>query len=601
MSPTVPSLPSPSFSFFLLLLPPFTFTFTFAPILLFTSFQLSVVSLLHHSCITTATSPLPHRHTLATNLQTMRRSDRLAAKVTAAATDPTPVVKEEASETKGAPNKNQTKTPPKAKNKAAVTKKTGAKKAGVKIITTTITTGGKTATATATKTKTTVKTAAKSTATASSKKRKAEAEDDNEKANLGGDGATPKKRSRTTKKPDVTAKAEDHDMKQADSVTETDPSTQEKKTKATRKKRSAQQATEDDMDEGSGQGDPKPKRAQTKSTKAKGKMVDNAVAVYQPPVINPSDPCQVLPTELWHQILSLLPLSKVAGLSMVSKTWLDGTRTYPAWKSICEALKLGEPKIKFRSYMAMVCARSFFICDKCHSSSTGRGNASEIPLPVADKDDDDFVWMLCHACRLEYYGRYPENVREAQVDHDWQMKRITKTNAQGIYHLSDEDMYGLYYQERRNPHYRNAYPMKLYDRYEVQERALQVHAGWVGVDAFTNGIAKKRSAAFKARWEGLKTKVHKKPQKEKDVQQQLVEGQEQPSSQSNADGQTQVQASSEDQQRQGGICGSTKDQTLPQTQVLLLPVVETARMVADDFGKQCHSQALLQEPVKVVA
>jgi len=537
----------------------------------------------------------------------MRRSVRLASKATVAATNPTPVVKEETvSEAKGAP-KNQTKTPSKAKNTPAATNKTeiknnaksGAKKAGVKTITTTTTTGGKTTTTTKAKTKTTIKTAAKSTATAPSKKRKAAAEDDNEKVNLGGDGATPKKRSRITKKPDATAEAEDHDMKQADSTTGTDPSTQEKKTKATRKKRSVQKATEDDVDEGSGQGDtaPKPKRAQTKSTKAKGKMVDNAVAVaYQPPVINPSDPCQVLPTELWHQILSLLPLSKVAGLSMVSKTWLDGTRTYPVWKSICEALKLGEPKLKYRSYMAMVCVRSFFICDKCHSSSNGRGNASEIPLPVADKDDDDFVWMLCHACRLEYYDRYPENVREAKVQHDWQMKRITKTNAQGIYHLSDEDMYGLYFQERRNPHYRNAYPMKLYDRYEVQERALQVHAGWVGVDAFTNGIAKKRSAAFKARQAGLKTKVLKKPQKEKDVQQQqLVEGQEQSSSQSNADGQAQVQASSEDQQRQEGICGST----LPQTQVLLLPVVEKARMVADDSGPACLSQALPQESVKV--
>ncbi|KAF9362256.1 hypothetical protein BGX34_006521 [Mortierella sp. NVP85] len=536
---------------------------------------------------------------MATTLQTVRRSFRLVAKATAAATDPTPVVKETASEAEGARNKNRTKTPPKAKNKAAATKKTeiknnaksGAKKAGVKTITTS-TTGRKTTTKP--KPKTTIKTAAKPTATAS-KKRKAEAEDDNDKV---GDGATPKKRSRTTKKP---AKAEDHDMKQADSTTETDPSMQGKKTRVTRKRVSVQKATEDDVNEGSGQGDtaPKPKRAQTKSTKAKGKMVNNAVAVaYQPPpVINPSDPCQVLPTELWHQILSLLPLSKVAGLSMVSKTWLDGTRTYPAWKSICEALNLGEPKLKYRSYMAMVCVRSFFICDKCHSSSNGRGRASEIPLPVANKDDHDFVWMLCHACRLEYYGRYPENVREAQVEHDWQMKRITKTSAQATYHLNDEDLYGLYFHERRNPHYRNAYPMKLYDRDEVQERALQVHAGWVGVDAFTNGIAKKRSAAFKAREDGFKTRVLKKPQKDKDVQQQqLVEGQEQPSSQSNTDGQTQVQASSEDQQRQGGIW-----QTLPQAQVLLLPVVEKARMVADDSGKQYQSQAPLQEPVKVMA
>ncbi|KAK3827716.1 MAG: hypothetical protein J3Q66DRAFT_434411 [Benniella sp.] len=306
------------------------------------------------------------------------------------------------------------------------------------------------------------------TAAASSKKRKAEVEDANEEFNLGGDGATPKKRSRTYQKPDVTA-------------------------------------------------------------------------------INPSDPCQVLPTELWHQILSLLPLSKVAGLSMVSKTWLDGTRAYPAWKPICEALKR-EPKLRFSSYMALVCVQSFFICDKCHSSTNGRHKASEIPLPVADKDDDGLVWMLCHVCRLEYYGRHPENVRKVKVkQRDWKEGRITKTEAQDIYHLSDEDMNGLSFRERRNTHDPNADPVRLYDRYDVQERAVQVHAGWVGVDAFTDGIAEKRCAAAKVRLRS----IPKNPQKKKDVQQQQqVEGQKQPSSQSNADGQTQVQASSEDQQRQ---------------------------------------------------
>ncbi|KAK3827721.1 MAG: hypothetical protein J3Q66DRAFT_408791 [Benniella sp.] len=324
------------------------------------------------------------------------------------------------------------------------------------------------------------------TAAASSKKRKAEPEDGNEKLNLGGDGATPKKRSHTYQ--------------------ETDPSA----------------------------------------------------------VINPSDPCQVLPTKLWHQTLSLLPLSKVAGLSMVSKTWLDGTRAYPAWKSICDALKLGEPKPCFPSYMALVCVRSSFICDKCHSFTNGGVNASEIPLPVADKDDDDSVWMLCHSCRLEYYYRYPENPRADQVEkdwqgfyrhsiledqngHDWLMKWIPDTNARHKYHLSDVDMYGLHFQEILNLHDLKADRMKLYDRYDVQERAVEVHAGWVGVDAFTDGIAEKRCAAAKVR----PRSIPKNPQKKKDVQQQqLVEGQKQPSSQSNADGQTQVQASSEDQQRQ---------------------------------------------------
>jgi len=276
-------------------------------------------------------------------------------------------------------------------------------------------------------------------------------------------------------------------------------------------------------------------------------------------------------------VLSLLPLSQVATSSLVSKTWLDGARAWPVWKQICEASDLGKPKRKYKTYMSLVCAQSYFICDKCHSYSNGFKdfNASEIPLPVdvivkeaekpkteqvqaegqarskdmnkgknkikdnskddqgkikaeqkeQDKDQttqdqgqssadsaaedqvsDDIVerWNLCHTCRTAYYLDHPEEYRRlpGESEDEWEHRRsdrITKTRACSTYYLTEDDLGGLDYREVRNPHHRSWYPMRLYDRYDIQDRALQVHGGWVGVDACTKGIAKARRLACKLR------------------------------------------------------------------------------------------------------
>ncbi|KAF9275600.1 hypothetical protein BGZ68_010657 [Mortierella alpina] len=404
--------------------------------------------------------------------------------------------------------------------------------------------------------------------------------------------------------------------------------------------------------------------------------------------VNPSDPCSVLPTEIWHKVLSHLPLSQVAKTSWVSKTWLDGARQWRVWQQICEKCKLGTPKLKYKTFMAIVCANSYFICDKCHLHSTGSGSyvrRSEIPLKVkvvvkegrprkestterkddevsavsagsvglseikvwletqaqgpgpgpvtdqtlgaqkeqgqdsvhiagsstqsqvqtstavqdqsmdqaaaqsfgqmqlgrdqtstaeptevitrtqegnvveadtnknkdaakqtgADKDkaegthpdatqetnprdsdkdqnqvqdesqgakedkgkgkakeelDEEVTedWNLCLECRQEYYEDHPET-----VDHEWQEMmgetRITKTNARERYHLSEMDLCGIPYEEYDNPHYRYGAPMCLYDIDDVEEEALRVHGGWVGIRAVGSETARKRRAAFKAR------------------------------------------------------------------------------------------------------
>ncbi|KAF9937061.1 hypothetical protein BGZ67_001672 [Mortierella alpina] len=319
----------------------------------------------------------------------------------------------------------------------------------------------------------------------------------------------------------------------------------------------------------------KSKNAETVALKQENHDVEIVSTTAPPRPRNRTDPCELLPTEVWHQVLSLLPLSQAATSSLVSKAWLDGARAWPVWKQICEASKLGKPKRKYKTYMSLVCAQSYFICDKCHSFSHGIKvfNASGIPLPVdvivkkaekpkteqaqgqaenkdtskgtnndtakddkgnnkavekeqeQDKDqkpqdqgqssadsaaDDqasgDIVerWNLCRDCRTAYYLDYPEEYRRlpGESEDDWEHRRsdrITKTRACSTYYLTEEDLAGLDYREVRNPHHRSWYPMRLFDRHDIQDRALDIHGGWVGVDACTKGIARARRLACKLR------------------------------------------------------------------------------------------------------
>ncbi|KAG9323295.1 hypothetical protein KVV02_002274 [Mortierella alpina] len=319
----------------------------------------------------------------------------------------------------------------------------------------------------------------------------------------------------------------------------------------------------------------KSKNAKAVALKQENHDVEMASTTASPRPRNRTDPCEMLPTEVWHQVLSLLPLSQAATSSLVSKTWLDGARAWPIWKQICEASKLGKPKRKYKTYMSLVCAQSYFICDKCHSFSHGIKvfNASGIPLPVdvivkkaekpnteqaqgqaknkdtskgtnedtakddkgnnkavekdkeqhedqkpqdqrqsyADPTADDQAsgdiverWNLCHDCRTAYYLDYPEEYRRlpGESEDDWEHRRsdrITKTRACSTYYLTEEDLAGLDYREVRNPHHRSWYPMRLFDRHDIQDRALDIHGGWVGVDACTKGIARARRLACKLR------------------------------------------------------------------------------------------------------
>ncbi|KAF9132681.1 hypothetical protein BGX30_012583 [Mortierella sp. GBA39] len=261
----------------------------------------------------------------------------------------------------------------------------------------------------------------------------------------------------------------------------------------------------------------------------KGKKT-GAAGVVEPPkpvVINRSDPYPVLPTELWQEVMSYLSLSEITKASSVSKSWLEGTQSLQVWRDICSNSSLGNPKKKYPTHMSLVCSQSYWICERCLTVNNGKG--SNIPLPVEIAELANEKRMLCRACRCRYYKTHPEKVklRKNVMNHygnyiSERDVRITKTDACSKFYLTNEDLMSLSCVTRRNPHYRNAAPMKLYLERKVQKLALEIHGGWIGILAVGREVAKTRRVDAKERAQGLQTRVvqitgKKKTEKNKDT------------------------------------------------------------------------------------
>ncbi|KAG0043417.1 hypothetical protein BGZ89_006473 [Linnemannia elongata] len=281
---------------------------------------------------------------------------------------------------------------------------------------------------------------------------------------------------------------------------------------AGQKKRKAD--PEDDGTDGNGEGSSQagPVNKKPKTTRGKKTGVAGAIEPSKPFVVNKSDPCSVLPTELWHEVMSYLSLSQIVKASSVSKSWLEGTQALPVWRDICTKAALGSPKKKYPTHMSLVCSQSYWICERCLTLNNGKG--SDIPLPVEIVELANEKMMLCRACRCQYYEKHPEptrlrkNVRNGYGEYiDARDVRITKTDACTKYFLKDEDLKSLNAIVKRNPRFRNAAPMKLYLERRVQKQALKVHGGWIGIQAITNEVAKTRRMGAKKRPQELQTHV----------------------------------------------------------------------------------------------
>lgn len=225
--------------------------------------------------------------------------------------------------------------------------------------------------------------------------------------------------------------------------------------------------------------------------------------ISAPPKINPQEPFSSLPVELLQHIISWLPLPEIARASMVSKTWLGAVHCLSVWKIICLEAGLGEPKKKYKTYMALACAESFWICTRCYSYSNAKTHRADLPLPVKDIEDSNRVHMLCLRCRQEYYYKHPAPLKKGvyRKEFDW-VPRAGSIAPNGIYinyglegsQLDGIEMIGS-----------SSQGLPLYDRSEVQKRAIHVHGGWVGVNAVATNPRRKRASACAARAKAAKT------------------------------------------------------------------------------------------------
>lgn len=212
--------------------------------------------------------------------------------------------------------------------------------------------------------------------------------------------------------------------------------------------------------------------------------------------VDPQDPADRLrrivgrvPPEIWHLIFSFMPTSHVPAVSLVSRAMLDICRTWPRWRFICLANNLGEPKRKYRSYMALVCSEALYICDMGDSRSTGTGQfrSSELPLPVLNREDGQ-VWRLCIGCRWAYYDRYPELEVLQEIDANSQVSGLWVRK-----HLFVDGSHMKILNPTRN------HSNWAINKLTATEYALEIHGGHVGLMAVKNKVCKSVRIKYRQR------------------------------------------------------------------------------------------------------
>ncbi|KAG0184248.1 hypothetical protein DFQ28_011519 [Apophysomyces sp. BC1034] len=207
-----------------------------------------------------------------------------------------------------------------------------------------------------------------------------------------------------------------------------------------------------------------------------------------------------LPTELWTMVLAHLQPSELAVVGMVCRNLNSIVLGLPVWRTICEAAKLGVPKRKYKTYFAVSLASSSIICERCYCKCRAAGSSAALPVAL---ESDEGIIRLCLDCRREHYRCHPEsspspsneaaeNTNDAVVDNEngessqqaqlrIPLRRITKSAALTRFRLNERDLSEISCTTHRNPYYRSAAPMRLYDVTDLVRLARRVHGGDVGV------------------------------------------------------------------------------------------------------------------------
>ncbi|CDH52469.1 predicted protein [Lichtheimia corymbifera JMRC:FSU:9682] len=223
-------------------------------------------------------------------------------------------------------------------------------------------------------------------------------------------------------------------------------------------------------------------------------------------------PKPALSMELWELILVELAHfspSQLIELALASKAMYSMVMALPVWQKIISVSgikpvpKRSKPPVT--PYMHVFNHRAR-ICEQCYGY--GYLSGPKAALPVFSIEEGRRIRM-CLPCRQAYYERHPEPVPRTEDDdeeedeNDRRQRRgrrrgrrntrlITKLHGQDMFRLLDRHMDMIPYDQARNPHYRAAAPMRLYDIEDLRNHARHVHGGDVGIEA---ALARARTMA----------------------------------------------------------------------------------------------------------
>ncbi|KAI8577266.1 hypothetical protein K450DRAFT_253018 [Umbelopsis ramanniana AG] len=218
--------------------------------------------------------------------------------------------------------------------------------------------------------------------------------------------------------------------------------------------------------------------------------------------------CQLdrLPAEIIFEIMTYLTPTTFLHLAYLCRRLYQVVCDAPIWETIWRTAGLKKPGRKWKSYREVVLTEAGSICERCYRKSKTFGSNS--PIKIMDTDDDLMI-SLCCRCRCDYYGQHPEPYKEEQAEGPTQTERsvrITKMRAKSEYRLTDDELEGISVNYARNPHYRSAAPMCLYDKKEIIQMARIVHGGDIGIEAAREATIKKGNAMIESRRRNKETR-----------------------------------------------------------------------------------------------
>ncbi|KAF7722695.1 hypothetical protein EC973_002858 [Apophysomyces ossiformis] len=270
------------------------------------------------------------------------------------------------------------------------------------------------------------------------------------------------------------------------------------------------------------------KKMTTNTSKKKPSVAEKKQNTYT--IIRTSD--VYLPTEVWRMIFSYLRPSQLAILASVCRNLNNMVINLSLWKTICEKGNLGVPKRKYRNYFALAAGFHSCICEQCYRKCRLSGSSAALPIMI---ESEHRQIRMCLPCRRDYYEIHPEplpsdetesnngessnsdnnnsssnisdtttttatttetdngnadaeNSQQAQPQAQTQTpgrrrrrERVTKSAAMAEFKLTEGQLSEIPCTLHRNPYYRSAAPMRLYDMDDLIVLSRRVHGGDVGV------------------------------------------------------------------------------------------------------------------------